>query len=239
MTQPSPADASAAAPGEPVLGAAYRPSGFRGRVVLVLLGLLAVQTVVSIGTWLVAIDLVDRLASGGAGDAEAVAFGSARELVDTVGFTLGVAAYATFVAWATRAVDNATELGGGHPWRRGSLLVVAAVVPIANAIVLARALDDADRRLVLPPGVAWPRSLYVLYAVAFGAMELLALGLQVFGSALPPDPSVLVGFAGSQIARAVLGLVWIVLEAAIVQRIAILTSRRAAIAEEALPEPDA
>lgn len=154
---------------EPRSASPFRSAGTRARIAIVALVAIVAQQVFEIVHVLSFDRLVDDYIAGVIGDSALAAYD--ERSVNLLWLYVGIAVVCgiTFLAWLSRAVDNAPALGAGTPPRGPRAAIGWWFVPFANLVVPYTIVSDLRRRMAVPDapgrGVWIVRSWWALWII--------------------------------------------------------------------------
>ena len=129
---------------------AFRSASTRSRVAMVALTVIAIVQLGEIFHVLSFDRLVDDYMAGVIGDLELAAYDQLSLNLALAYLAVYIVCGVTFLAWLSRAVDNAPSLGAGVPPRGPRAAIGWWFVPFANLAIPYDIVSDLRRRMALP-----------------------------------------------------------------------------------------
>ncbi|MFL5674457.1 MAG: DUF4328 domain-containing protein [Chloroflexota bacterium] len=159
----------------------FRSSRTRGRVAMVALalaGLLEVLAVIHLATFG---RLVDDVVSGAAGAADAERFDTTTAQIAGAYLLVLIVAGIAYLAWLSRAVENAPALGAGTTPHSPRGAIGWWFVPFANFIVPYQIVSDLHDRLATPTDSNRARPLLLAWWLTWIGGTLISYGTRLAG----------------------------------------------------------
>jgi len=209
----------------------FRSSRTRATVVTIAIGLSALLSVLTIVHQLMFAGMIDALLSGEAGTAEAQAYDDTTASLAIAGFGVLIVCWIAYLAWLSRAVDNAPALGAGITPHSARGAIGWWFVPFASLVIPYQIVTDLHNRLASDPDSANERTLLLAWWLTWIVGNYFGF---LVGRVGGTDPTIddLRTLANAQAAAEVISLVAAVLAILVVRRIQRRADVRAALLEE-------